>query len=278
MWCPKCKTEYQPGIFVCADCGSELVEEEPKEEVKKTGFLLQEEEVQAQLEALKQAETLAEENRERLENESVEMDSTEERAVDDEVLFSGEQQGEFSEGEEYGTEQKTLDEETAELLRASKKEYVKKADQYRDLRTSGFTFLAFGMLGGIYLVLTKLEIIPIQYAMLVFCALALLFLGFAVYGVVALVKSSSIKKEIPAEEECTRKVTQWLEENITENTMTEWTDSRLSVTENDLALPVKIGKALQQNFPEENVSYLEMLAEEYYEDKLQESFWEKNEE
>ena len=28
-WCPKCKTEYREGFAVCADCGSELVSEEP---------------------------------------------------------------------------------------------------------------------------------------------------------------------------------------------------------------------------------------------------------
>ncbi len=31
MWCPKCKTEYKAGIAVCADCGSELVDELEKE-------------------------------------------------------------------------------------------------------------------------------------------------------------------------------------------------------------------------------------------------------
>lgn len=30
-WCPKCKCEYVEGIKVCADCGSELVEELPQE-------------------------------------------------------------------------------------------------------------------------------------------------------------------------------------------------------------------------------------------------------
>ena len=32
-WCPKCKSEYREGFTVCADCGTELVAEEPKEEV-----------------------------------------------------------------------------------------------------------------------------------------------------------------------------------------------------------------------------------------------------
>ena len=31
-WCPKCKTEYREGIEVCADCGSQLVEEDKLQE------------------------------------------------------------------------------------------------------------------------------------------------------------------------------------------------------------------------------------------------------
>ena len=27
-WCPKCKSEYRDGFSICADCGSELVDEE----------------------------------------------------------------------------------------------------------------------------------------------------------------------------------------------------------------------------------------------------------
>jgi len=32
-WCPKCKTEYQEGFEKCADCGSDLVDELPEEEL-----------------------------------------------------------------------------------------------------------------------------------------------------------------------------------------------------------------------------------------------------
>lgn len=32
-WCPHCKTEYQPGINKCADCGADLVDHLPKEQL-----------------------------------------------------------------------------------------------------------------------------------------------------------------------------------------------------------------------------------------------------
>ena len=42
-WCPKCKSEYREGFIVCADCGSELVEEEPVDEPGRTSWLFPEE-------------------------------------------------------------------------------------------------------------------------------------------------------------------------------------------------------------------------------------------
>jgi transcription initiation factor TFIIIB Brf1 subunit/transcription initiation factor TFIIB len=31
MFCPKCKSEYEKGFYICADCGIKLVEELPRE-------------------------------------------------------------------------------------------------------------------------------------------------------------------------------------------------------------------------------------------------------
>ncbi|MGO8990356.1 MAG: putative signal transducing protein [bacterium] len=33
MFCPKCRTEYREGFYVCTDCNSDLVDELPPEEV-----------------------------------------------------------------------------------------------------------------------------------------------------------------------------------------------------------------------------------------------------
>jgi hypothetical protein len=41
MFCPKCRTEYREGFYVCSDCNSALVDELPPE--KKADFLEYEE-------------------------------------------------------------------------------------------------------------------------------------------------------------------------------------------------------------------------------------------
>ena len=43
-WCPKCKSEYREGFTVCADCGSQLMEEEPVDEPRNVPWFLAEEE------------------------------------------------------------------------------------------------------------------------------------------------------------------------------------------------------------------------------------------
>lgn len=40
-WCPECKTEYRPEIDRCADCGAELVEQEPAADDSRSKLVLQ---------------------------------------------------------------------------------------------------------------------------------------------------------------------------------------------------------------------------------------------
>jgi len=39
MFCPKCKSEYREGFYKCADCGADLVAEQPPELIKEVSYV-----------------------------------------------------------------------------------------------------------------------------------------------------------------------------------------------------------------------------------------------
>jgi hypothetical protein len=39
MFCPRCKTEYREGFYQCADCGADLVAEQPPELIREVSYV-----------------------------------------------------------------------------------------------------------------------------------------------------------------------------------------------------------------------------------------------
>ena len=157
-----------------------------------------------------------------------------------------------------------IEEDTADILYTPSKAYVKKEDEYKDVKFSGITFIIFGILGIAYLTLCKLDIIAIDYNIFVFCVIAALFVGFIVMGVVSVVKSKKIKLQIPEEEILTEELNKWLEENITKGSVEKWIDDSVSDEENDLIVMAHIRSILIKKYPDLNVSFIEMLTEEFF--------------
>lgn len=157
-----------------------------------------------------------------------------------------------------------IEEDTADILYTPSKAYVKKEDEYKDVKFSGITFIIFGILGIAYLTLCKLDIIAIDYNIFVFCVIAALFVGFIVMGVVSVVKSKKIKLQIPEEEILTEELNKWLEENITKESVGKWIDDSVSDEENDLIVMAHIRSILIKKYPDLNVSFIEMLTEEFF--------------
>lgn len=307
MWCPKCKTEYREGITVCADCGSTLVEAEQKKRVdiceinddkaaeeileylsysgiqdveKETcddgsfkitvaiedeknaeklfrGYTLaKEEEKEKEAEDKKTAQVLEQEQ-----EEQTEFDVAESEAEDADSSNEKEEEAVLVEDE--------IDEDTVDLLYTSdKKEYVKYADRYRDLKFSGITFIIFGIIGAVYLALSKTKVIPLQYNIVVFIILAALFAGFIISGIVSVVKSQKLKHKIPKEEERTKQIKDWLNENVSDEKIQAWSDKNVSDGENDLLITAHIRTLLLKEYPEEKKEYIEMIADEYYEERF----------
>lgn len=161
-----------------------------------------------------------------------------------------------------------LEDTPKDLLYTPAKEYMKKEEEYKDLKFSGLTFILFGVAGAVYLTLCKLEVIPIKYNLIVFICIAIMFAVFLVLGISSLVKSAKVKEQIPVEEETTREMKAWLQENLTDDIIEGWKDHKVSEAENDLLLMAHIRASLIKKYPDADVAYLEMISEEYYNESI----------
>ncbi len=163
-----------------------------------------------------------------------------------------------------------VDDVPREMLYHASDEYVKKSDEYRDLKYSGLTFIVFSVLGWVYLLLCYLEIFPIHYNPVVFAGIFIMFTCFCLIGISSMVKSSKAKSLIADEEERMSVIKEWLGENLTDEILNGWKDDTVSDEENDLLLMAHIRKSLTKQFPKEDTLFLEMMSEEYYDKHCEE--------
>ncbi len=278
MWCPVCKTEYQKGITVCAECGSVLVEG-TEDDFLITGLCeLKDEEAAAKLLEYLQFSGIT--NAKEKEEDGVYIITVpQSQAKKAEKLMHGfmiaqqdEQDKEASGAGNDSSVEKGSNETPEGILNNSSKTYTKKADEYKDTRTSGITFIIFGLIGIAYLVLCKLEILPLTYNEIVFVLLLCMFAFFIAGGFASVIKSGKIKGQISEEEELTKKIKLWLDENTTSEIVGSWKDANVPDEENELIVISKIGAMLSGYYTELDTSYLEMVADEYFNEKISGSF------
>lgn len=280
MWCPVCKTEYQKGITICAECGSELVEGTEDDFLITSLCELKDKEASAKLLEYLQFSGIT--NAKEKEKDGVYIITVpQSRAKQAERLMRGfmmaQQEEQDKEAEAFGagndgSQEKGSDETPEGILNNSSKTYTKKADEYKDARTSGITFIIFGLIGIAYLILCKLGILPLTYNEIVFVLLLCMFAFFIAGGFASVIKSGKIKGQISEEEELTRKIKLWLDENITSELIGSWKDANVPDEENELIVISKIGTMLSDYYTQLDTSYLEMVADEYFNEKISGSF------
>lgn len=218
-WCPKCKTEYREGFRVCADCGSELVDEEQFRE-------LEEKQLSAGAAQACPAEALAYATELEMQPEDLEIDAQ----SADEAEHGSEQEGNL--------EQREMAEESRQSSSGGLL-YQDSLERANENRSSAWVLLAMGGIGILVIVLGILGIIPLRFSnpYLFYGVMAAVFLLFLVAGIVSMKNACFFDKKAESENSLRSTMLAWCRENLCAETLNEEID--VDGTESEEALYFK---------------------------------------
>ena len=290
-WCPNCNAEYQDGYTECSDCGVALVDsieedielvpffqsEDKKIAEKLVSYLKysnmpsemsysEENEVylvnippRMEKEARKLYQAFYFVERENILNGKTNSDQTPDPMV--EVLVDDVEPQYSEEGE---TEESIDSVEEAEDEDVEKGAYVFKADRYKDLAGTVGIFLFFGIVGLVFVILNMAGILTILNGWIPNVVMGALFLSFLYVALSTRQRAQKIRAEIAVENKLTEDINAWLKENVTKDYLTSIHNDNVSEELNYIKMTDTIKKLLIKNFGKQNLSYLDRLVEEYY--------------
>lgn len=186
-WCPKCRSEYRPGFTICADCGSELVDELPSKSAK-NDF---------------EGETLEDYLMQRVE-ESGSSESMREALKDPRLQ------------ESVLNMVKTLREEDRPQ-RAPMTVYQDSAEKASDNKSSAWMLLILGIAGLTFLALCATKVIPIEFGnpYLFYGVMGAIFVLFLVGGFVSMKNAKVFEVKAKSENTLKNTLLDWSKENFT---------------------------------------------------------------
>jgi hypothetical protein len=142
--------------------------------------------------------------------------------------------------------------------------YVKKEEQYKDLKSSADTFLIVSLLGIVVLLLNIFGVLNFFAGTISYVVMSGLFIAFLVIAFTTYKKAKEVKAQIADENNTTKAIKEWLSSNVT----MEYLDSLVIQNESKeiqfFHKIEKIKELVESNFGELDDSYLDQLAEEYY--------------
>lgn len=306
-WCPNCKTEYQEGIEVCADCGATLVEELVQEvEMAVVAYIsdvnlankfveyLAYSSIAATVEYSKKEESFA---------VSVAKSDLDEGKVAFRAFYSVETQNQLRQdianaeaiaqsklfgGNEFDFDEEVLenipesemsDEEKATIAKAVIAEqvykpaevYVKKSDESKDMFSTAITFLVFAVLLFVFLVLNAINVITLFNNPLSLAVLGVMAVGCCLVGINAIKRSRKAEIASVEEERLTKALSEWLDENVKDELLTSFDDANMSEEILYLRRTELMRNKLSIAYPELDESYLDDLIEDYYNSNFESS-------
>ncbi len=186
-WCPKCKTEYREGFTVCADCGSELVEEEPGEASRE--------------------ELWEEESGDGFDGELQEK----------ERRTAGELSGEYAEDSAEAADVSLDGEEDVRQRRTQGNGlYQDSSERASDNRSSAWVLLGLGTVGLVAVVLGVAGILPLHLGnpYLFYGVMGAIFILFVVAGIVSMKNAKFFEKKAESENSLRQTLLDWCGESL----------------------------------------------------------------
>ncbi len=284
MWCPKCKNEYIDGITTCVDCGAELVTELPEEIDEHApqiiGTVTSEEVGMKFIQYFRYAGlrtcTLIPKESDDDETPTVYAMVVEYGELDYAInLVQKFANAENEEEIDYDAVALVLDEELnglkdeegKELLTDLRSEastvYVNKKDKYTDLKFSGQSFIAFGILGLIFVAVNIAGILQI-FNTFSMCVLGVVFIAFLIFGITSLQKAKKIKSMVSEEEDAVEKVNAYIKENFTNEYLATLQDDTLSEEENFFQVTEILKNEVAEQYPLFSKGYIDQIVDEFY--------------
>lgn len=268
-WCPKCKNEYVNGIEKCADCDIELLDE--LGDVDDCIIVLHLNDEDTAIKFIKflefskiQGATYSFEE----ETTTWIILSPSILVKDIQKLYLAFRSVEEETKEEQQAQESNEDKEIETPL-ATTATYTKKKDKYEDLKSSATTFLIFGALGIVFVILNVVGVLSILGTLISQLVMGALFIGFIYIGLNSHKHAKLVQNQVGEEDNLTLAITSWLKNNVSESVFDTIYDENLSEEINFFNKLEQMKEMISNQFGDLNESYLDQIVEEFYNDNFE---------
>lgn len=285
-WCPKCQNEYKEGITECSECHVALVGAKPSVKSKAIAKCVD------QQSADQFAAYLLEQGIESAESEENKTDGyffvfvnkeDEKKALSFKQSYLSGDQNADEPGENQTEEQLEEEQDSEEKLEELKEEndaarlrsgggrpYINKKDRYSDYASTAVLFLVFGVAGYVFVILNLIGKLNVINGTPIAVIYFVIFSACLAVGIGTGRRAIKMKAGISDEQEAIKKISTWLNTNITEEYISEHTNLKESDEINYLNISGLIFSRAKKAFPDYDRDLIEQLCEDHYNELLPE--------
>ncbi len=146
--------------------------------------------------------------------------------------------------------------------------YEKKSDKLKDLKSTAVTFFFFSFVVLILIGLNLIGIVNYLGGILQYCIVTAMAIGFLIVGINSIQRAKKVAKEAIKEAEDIQKITDWMNLNVTEDTINELKNPSLSDEANFIHIMDAIKRLIVDEFDIRDDAFLDYIVEEFYNSKF----------